>query len=115
MLTYTADLYIARLRFEFESGHKFRLGYNNSEHWAFLSVEQMTIAGFCLAQDKRGVRGIAVSSTGGVLSRWIGDHKTIPKRRLVISSDNKRVIKFLKGGFNVSVLISPRTSPSNFQ
>ncbi|KAK4119121.1 hypothetical protein N657DRAFT_318839 [Parathielavia appendiculata] len=64
------------------------------------------IAGFCLAQDLRGVRRLSVIWDDGALSNWVGDHEGIPQRRLVLSPHERDIVKFLKGGFDALKLVS---------
>ena len=84
------------------------LGYRHPDTEVLLCPKKVRIAGFHLASDERGVRGLAVLSTDGVLSKWAGDHEGIRVRVLVLPPVDAACgsIRHLKGGFDVSFLSS---------
>lgn len=94
--------YISGLRLVCENGEESDLGYIH-DNVSLLSKARVEIAGFNLAQDARGNRGVSVLSSTGDLSDWDGDSENIPKRRLVLAPSDGP-IRYLKGGFDVSFL-----------
>ncbi|KAI9899426.1 hypothetical protein N3K66_005887 [Trichothecium roseum] len=99
--------YISGFRVVAVGGMQVSLGYRHSARETLLCPESGEVFGFCLAQDERGIRGIAaLSQAGEVSSRWIGDYRDIPKRRLVLDSIEPRAIKYIKGGFDGLKLVS---------
>ena len=96
--------YVSGLRVVATNGTQVSLGYQHPARETLLCPESGEVFGFCLAQDERGIRGIAeLSHAGEISSRWIGDYQDIPKRRLVLDSIEPRAIKYIKGGFDVSI------------
>ncbi|KFA49688.1 hypothetical protein S40293_01456 [Stachybotrys chartarum IBT 40293] len=95
--------YISGIRVLDDSGKSFSLGYRHTAQEKLLSQGQgpLRIAGFCLAYDQKGVRGLAVISDAGVMSDWLGDYDGIPKRRLVLGAEGSDLIECLKGGFDL--------------
>ncbi|RBQ67632.1 hypothetical protein VDGD_03085 [Verticillium dahliae] len=74
-----------------------------------ISGSSFRIKGFCLAQDQRGIRGLAVILNNGQLTQWIGNHDDIPKRRLVFESGASScaaVIDIIQGGFDAFKLVT---------
>ena len=98
--------YVSGIRIQQKSGKSVSLGYQHPQDEALLvhcNDNLLGIVGFCLAQDQRGIRGLSVMLDKDTLSDWFGEHQGIPKRRLVTSSDGQDLVKFLKGGFDVSI------------
>ncbi|KFA76645.1 hypothetical protein S40288_05956 [Stachybotrys chartarum IBT 40288] len=95
--------YISGIRVLDDSGKSFSLGYRHTAQEKLLSQGQgpLRIAGFCIAHDQKGVRGLAVISDAGVMSDWLGDYEGIPKRRLVLGAEGSDLIECLKGGFDL--------------
>lgn len=91
--------YISGIQFEEEDGEEWGLGYVSTP--AVASAEPIDVAGFHLALDERGVRGAAVVSSTGEVSKWIGNHEGIPKRRLVLGAE-QGAVRCIEGGFDVS-------------
>ncbi|KAH9895319.1 hypothetical protein F4778DRAFT_783674 [Xylariomycetidae sp. FL2044] len=112
IFTSTIDLaghrYISGLRILDKCGVSFSVGYRHPDTESLLlrANEPIRIAGFCLAQDQRGVRGIAVIDDTGTRSCWIGDHDHIPKRNLLPAPGSLFGIDHLKGGFDAVKLVS---------
>lgn len=106
--------YISGIRLQYHGGYSSKLGYIRPQTeypitWPVSS--QSPIAGFHLAQDERGIRGLAVLSSGDDVSNWIGDYEGFPKRRLALTSASEGLsVGFLKGGFDVSHLKSSMNS-----
>ncbi|OBT70246.1 hypothetical protein VE03_00229 [Pseudogymnoascus sp. 23342-1-I1] len=85
--------YISGLRFEQESGESTYVGYIHSPSEAriiWADSRPACITGFQLAQDPRGIRGIAIESAAGGLSNWVGDYE----------------IALLQGGFDALKLVT---------
>jgi hypothetical protein len=81
------------------------LGYRRPRRDTLLLEDEqrhLRIAGFHVALDRDGVRGIAIITHSGTISRWAGEHDRLPKRRLVPSSHNGDTVEALSGGFDVS-------------
>lgn len=114
-------VYISGIRFDLGGECSSSIGYIHPRHetaicWESKGPGAPSIAGFYLAQDLRGVRGLAVLSNTGTLSGWIGEHDGIPKRRLVLGRCSHSIggpVKMLKGGFDVGCFISPRALLTN--
>ena len=107
--------YVSGLRLESDDNVCYSLGYNNPARETRFCIDKGLVAGFCLAQDERGVRGIAVLLGTGEWSRWIGDSHNLPKRKLVLNSTQRTTVRFLKAGFDVSALTTSSFSYlSNF-
>jgi len=100
--------YITGIRIGRERGSSVVLGYRHPqrETLCLSDLKRSGMAGFCLAQDRRGVRGLAAISATGDSSAWIGDHHGIPQRRLVLDSLDHSPVNLLKGGFDVSDLLA---------
>ncbi|KAH7324416.1 hypothetical protein B0I35DRAFT_349090 [Stachybotrys elegans] len=78
------------------------LGYVNRKSETLVSqMDSQQFIGFCLAQDQRGVRGLAMMSKGGSMSPWVGDHHDFPKRQLLTQNVGMEPVDSLKGGFDV--------------
>lgn len=100
-------LYISGIRFEQKSGPSTEVGYIHVESellvtWTDSKLDCVT--GFQLAQDPRGIRGIAIESAAGVLSNWVGEYDGIPRRRLIphgSKPDGSYGIVLIQGGFDV--------------
>lgn len=97
--------YICGLRIVGFDGNASSLGYRHADNETCLLSREtgslFQLAGFCLAQDQRGVRGIALISMNGALSDWCGDYHDIPKRRLALPRGHGAPDS-LQGGFDVS-------------
>lgn len=97
--------YVSALRFEAADRRFHLLGYRHtaSEVLAFVA-DAPGIAGFHLAQDERGFRGLAVLSTSGALSEWVGDPSGVPLRKLAFDpvTAARNTVQYLKCGFDVS-------------
>ena len=97
--------YISAIRFETTHGASSILGYQHPGNEFLASTDTEAMAGLHLAQDERGIRGLAVLSTSGTVSKWVGDRVGVPVRKLVLdpvtTSSNK--IRYLKAGFDVSL------------
>lgn len=78
--------YVSAIRFEAADGSSSILGYPHTASEILVPVAEGGIAGFHLAQDVRGFRGLAVLSTSGVLSKWVGESRGIPVRKLTLDS-----------------------------
>lgn len=109
ILASTVDLfgrrYISGIRITDREGKSLSLGYRHADNEMLLLLQdnlQRQLRGFCLAQDQRGIRGLAIISDTGALSDWLGDHYDIPKRRLISNYGHLKAIDALKGGFDVS-------------
>lgn len=78
--------YISAIRLVSPDGKSSTLGYQHPRNEFLVSTDAQGVAGFHLAQDERGIRGVAVLSTSGSLSEWAGDHVGIPVRKLALGS-----------------------------
>lgn len=96
--------YISAIRFVATDGTSSTLGYQHPGNEFLISTDTQGITELHLAQDERGLQGIAVQSTSGSVSEWAGDPVGIPVRRLalgpVAASHNR--IRYIKAGFDVS-------------
>ncbi|KFY49978.1 hypothetical protein V496_09679 [Pseudogymnoascus sp. VKM F-4515 (FW-2607)] len=105
-------LYISGTRFEQQNGESTYVGYIHSQNETLITwadPRPVCITGFQLAQDPRGIRGIAIESAAGVLSNWVGEYVGIPRRRLVprgSKRDQSYEIALLQGGFDALKLVS---------
>ncbi|KAI9148850.1 hypothetical protein HJFPF1_10892 [Paramyrothecium foliicola] len=108
--------YISGIRIVDRDARSFSLGYQHPNHEKLLleGNSPLHLCGFCLAQDQRGVRGLAIIRDTGAMSSWIGDHHDIPKRRLATTAGRLDVIDSLKGGFDAVKLVS-LSVPSNLK
>ncbi|CRK23836.1 hypothetical protein BN1708_013817 [Verticillium longisporum] len=104
--------YVSGLRILDVRNNSQPLGFINTENempLQAISGSSFRIKGFCLAQDQRGIRGLAVILNNGQLTQWIGDHDDIPKRRLVFESGTSScaaVIDTIQGGFDAFKLVT---------
>lgn len=100
-------LYISGIRFEQKSGVSTEVGYIHLKSEALVTwadSRPACVIGFQLAQDSRGIRGIAIESATGGLSNWVGEYDGIPRRRLVphrSKRDGSNGVALLQGGFDV--------------
>ncbi|KFY42650.1 hypothetical protein V494_02310 [Pseudogymnoascus sp. VKM F-4513 (FW-928)] len=105
-------LYISGLRFEKNNGESRYVGYIHLDSEALVTWDDprsVRVTGFQLAQDQRGIRGIAVESAAGGLSNWLGEYDGIPRRRLVphgSERDGSHGVVLLQGGFDGLKLVT---------
>jgi hypothetical protein len=101
--------YVSGLRLVDRDGASHHLGYRHptSELLLLASGDGLCdLRGFLLAQDQRGIRGIAAIIDSSINSKWVGDYNNIPKRRLVLESEPVRwnlKITDLQGKFDISI------------
>jgi len=101
--------YVSGMRFGTRSGDSISLGYRHyiNEHLVVClrrgDDKTIHFLGFHLAQDQRGVRGLAflIQRPDERLTDWVGDHRDIPKSRLVPSSRGQDAVIIVKGAFDV--------------
>ncbi|KAJ3863094.1 hypothetical protein EV359DRAFT_43776 [Lentinula novae-zelandiae] len=116
--------YISGLRLELDDGESSVLGYIHPRNetlvtWDAATTTRVSIAGFHVAQNNQGVSALAILSTEGYLSNWVGEFQGIPKRRLtldLVEGGCRDPARFLKGGFDVkpsSILLDPAASLRN--
>ena len=99
--------YVSGIRFETADGISSVLGYQHPTSEVLLPMEQdARMAGFLLAQDERGFRGLKMIFTSGTLSRWAGHYEGIPVRRLVIDpiTAAQPSVRHLQSDFDVSAI-----------
>ena len=79
------------------------LGYRHASSEISITVHGQFV-GFYLAQDERGLRGLAVIPASGAMSEWAGGHNGVPIRRLVPGPTTTAhgTIRHMKCGFDVS-------------
>ncbi|OBT90787.1 hypothetical protein VE02_00607 [Pseudogymnoascus sp. 03VT05] len=100
-------LYISGIRFEQKSGASTEVGYIHMKSEALVTwadSRPACVVGLQLAQDPRGIRGIAIESATGGLSNWVGEYDGIPRRRLVphrTKREDSNGVALLQGGFDV--------------
>ncbi|KFZ06723.1 hypothetical protein V501_07174 [Pseudogymnoascus sp. VKM F-4519 (FW-2642)] len=105
-------LYISGIRFEQKSGASTEVGYIHLKSEALViwaDSRPACIIGFQLAQDPRGIRGIAIESATGGLSNWVGEYDGIPRRRLIphrSKRDGSNRVALLQGGFDALKLVT---------
>ncbi len=113
--------HIGGIRFLQRNGNSITLGYCYPQtEISLISCEHGSCrtVGFHLAQDQRGIRGLAALSDADMpASRWAGEHQDIPKRRLALNNMDGDTKIALKGGFDASIPrrdfgIALLTSPS---
>jgi hypothetical protein len=98
--------HISGIRIQLKSGRSLSLGYRHPKDEVLLlrcDHGPLRIAGFCLARDQGGIRGLCVITDTGALSDWAGEYRNIPKSRIVPSSTGRDFIKGLKAGFDVRI------------
>lgn len=101
--------YVSGIRLVLEDQREPLLGYHGGGHeematWGNDLSSATSVAGFLVAINNRGVRGLSVLSTSGAQSNWVGDHCGLPKRRLMASTISETSLpeeRYLKGGFDV--------------
>ncbi|KAF2808301.1 uncharacterized protein BDZ99DRAFT_391143 [Mytilinidion resinicola] len=101
--------YISGIRFQQHDKVDTCLGYIQRSHESILdsvcpmgNEGHLHISGFILAMDLRGIRGISLLTIGGV-SKWLGEHEGIPKKRLTIGAGR---VQLLKAGFDAMKIVS---------
>ncbi|KAI0396138.1 hypothetical protein F5Y17DRAFT_137748 [Xylariaceae sp. FL0594] len=114
VLKISTQSYVSGLRITDTNGKSWDLGYFRlSDSVTFRATH---ITGFHIAQDSRGIRGIRVLGGDGSISEWIGYHRDIPRRRLVLrrtTQVGESVIRHIKGDFDMlSLSISGDTGDS---
>lgn len=101
----SGKVYVCGLRFEDPRGTSQQMGYVRPGNETLLDwnahFRPHEPAGFHLALDQHGIRGLCIVSGSNELSGWVGQHDGIPKRRLVAPADTQDGITKLKGGFDV--------------
>ena len=66
------------------------------------STEDIVLAGFDLARDQGGIRGLSVVLNDGSISDWVGDFDNLPTRRLEVPKGAQvDATRYLRGGFDV--------------
>jgi hypothetical protein len=98
--------HISGIRVQLKSGKSLSLGYRHFKDEVLLfrcEHGPRSIAGFCVARDQGGIRGLCVITDTGALSDWAGEYRNIPRRRIVPGSAGRNLIKGLKGGFDVRI------------
>lgn len=98
--------YILGIKIHRGNEEQINLGFIHPEQesipdWGNDKGGQAKLAGFHLAIDHRGIRGIRILSTSGSLSGWVGDYGGIMRRNLVLSSSEPVAIGHIKAGFDV--------------
>lgn len=95
--------YVSGMRFVSANGSHTVLGYPHAAGEVLIAVSG-EIAGFHVAQDERGFQGLAVLSASGALSKWAGNNRGVPIRRLVLDHPTAayRGVTHLQCGFDVS-------------
>ncbi|KAI1828438.1 hypothetical protein F4861DRAFT_461 [Xylaria intraflava] len=99
--------YVSGMRIEDMNGNRWDLGY--FEPGGSITVATTCILGFLLAEDRRGIRGMRVLSEGVPASEWIGEHRDIARRRLVLPKTipwGESSVKYIKGGFDACKMVS---------
>lgn len=103
----TVDLfdrrYISGITVLDQEGRSFTLGYRYEKRETLVvqTDAKHRLTGFCLAQDQRGIRGLAVIFQAERVSQWVGEHRDLPKRRLLTNNTGLNPVETLKGGFDV--------------
>lgn len=97
--------YISAIRLAVADGSSSVIGYQHAASEALVSVVEAGIAGFHLAQDDRGFRGLAVLSSSGDLSKWAGDHSGVSVRKVFFDPTTNTcedTVQYLLCSFDVS-------------
>ena len=99
--------YVSGLRFEVANGDSSVFRYQHANEVA-LSTGVAGIAGFHVAEDRRGIRGLGVVSTSADVSEWAGDYRDLPTRRLLLGpiAATYSSVQYVKVGSDVSCLPS---------
>ncbi|KAH6974345.1 hypothetical protein BKA56DRAFT_675787 [Ilyonectria sp. MPI-CAGE-AT-0026] len=103
--------YISGIKIDRINKEQIKLGFIHPEQeaipdWGNDKGGQEKLAGFHLAIDARGIRGIRILSASGSLSAWVGDYRGIARRNLVLSSSELVAIGHIKAGFDALKLVS---------
>ncbi|CAI4212317.1 unnamed protein product [Parascedosporium putredinis] len=112
--------YASGMRFESTSGTSTGLGYVHASTEVLVAEARIQIAGLLLAHDERGIRGISVIPSTGPISKWVGEHQSLPHRRLMLQSINPQPFSYLSGAFNAFGFVAMstgdgRSSPSDLR
>lgn len=98
--------FISGIRFVAEDGVSHRLGYiHPAVEESIILPTQSSIQGWYFAVDIAGIKAIAIRSTDGTISPWVGERGNLPLWHLSTSSDIHRA----KAEFDVSCPQSPRS------
>ncbi|KAM0415940.1 hypothetical protein ACHAPT_013093 [Fusarium lateritium] len=107
LVTLNGKSYVSGLRIAQIDGESLQLGYRHPDNevafrWGDRLEPSDPFAGFHVAMDARGIRGLRVLSTQGVSSCWVGDHETVPKKSIVCNAQ----LQAIKGGFDALKMVS---------
>ena len=103
-------IYVSGIRLISQDQPVIILGYTRPENemqliWNTDKQEAISITGFIVAGDEKGIRGLAALDTEGIPSRWVGDHYQVSKKRLTALAFEPthalKPITHLKGEFDV--------------
>ncbi|KAI1808838.1 hypothetical protein F4811DRAFT_2804 [Daldinia bambusicola] len=101
-------IYISGIRFVHNDDQNIALGYCKSNDGITATWEKqqqsVTLVGFHVAFDNKGIRGIRILSVSGELSDWIGDWQNLSQRMLVLPT--RLAPQDIKGGFDALKLVS---------
>lgn len=110
--------YVSGLRLILADGQVTFLGYYDlglKSHTICWAVEDPNIgdylAGFHVAVDPRGIRGLRAVSRLSKLSPWVGDHMMLPKKSIIFPNHNS--VYSIRGGFDVRISIFSSPFHSN--
>ena len=99
--------YVSGIRIETDTPETAVLGYIHPKTEQRIDIETdaargTQLLGFDLALDERAIRGLRVLCMYRLPTRWVGDYRKIPLRRLVRSSKYNCEVESFRVGFDVS-------------
>ncbi|KAI1370475.1 hypothetical protein F4677DRAFT_465185 [Hypoxylon crocopeplum] len=100
--------YISGIRFAYGDNQSISLGYCSLGKETVITLHK-SLAGFYLAFDSKGIRGLRLAPQVGTLSGWVGDWRNLCYRALVIPTleDSLVAVKGVKGGFDIYTNYDP--------
>ncbi|KAI0853022.1 hypothetical protein F5Y00DRAFT_271566 [Daldinia vernicosa] len=100
--------YVSGIRIVYNNDQSALFGYCNADDGANVTwgehQQPITLIGFHVAFDSKGIRGIRILSSVAGLSYWIGDWYELSQRILVLPTHLPP--QYLKGGFDALKLVS---------
>ncbi|VUC30409.1 unnamed protein product [Clonostachys rosea] len=110
LLSINEKIYVCGLELTQESGMVMTFGYYSSNNSGFIVQKPISLetfdsfAGFHVAVDARGIRGLRAVSISGNLSPWVGDYNDVPKKKIIFPEAES--VHCIRGGFDALKLVS---------
>ncbi|RSL59680.1 hypothetical protein CEP54_007154 [Fusarium duplospermum] len=107
LVTLNDKCYVSGFRIVQSDGESIELGYRHPGHevaftWDEYPESGDLFAGFHVAFDTKGIRGLRMISAQGVPSSWIGYHKGLTKMSIIC----KDQVQAVRGGFDALKMMS---------